>query len=149
MGELAANLPPPPLAHPAHRWKPPAANYTVGATDGTAPVAACPPAPSRYAIFPIAQQWISSAVAGMLNGAVPIFVATIASCMLQKLPRGAQLAGLIVGFLGVVLVSLPSAGQGETQAIGVLLVLIATLCYGVSVNIAAPIQQKYGSLPVM
>lgn len=102
-----------------------------------------------FTLFPIAQQWISSAVAGMLNGAVPIFVATIGSCMLQKLPRGAQLGGLLVGFLGVVLVSLPSAGEGETQAVGVVLVLIATLCYGVSVNIAAPIQQKYGSLPVM
>lgn len=102
-----------------------------------------------FTLFPIAQQWISSAVAGMLNGAVPIFVATIGSCMLQKRPRGAQLGGLLVGFLGVVLVSLPSAGEGETQAIGVVLVLIATLCYGVSVNIAAPIQQKYGSLPVM
>jgi drug/metabolite transporter (DMT)-like permease len=57
--------------------------------------------------------------------------------------------GLLLGFLGVVLVSLPSMGEGETEAIGVVLVLVATLCYGVSVNIAASINQKYGSLPVM
>ncbi len=102
-----------------------------------------------FTLFPIAQQWISSAVAGMLNGAVPIFVAMIASCMLRKLPRGTQLGGLLLGFLGVVLVSLPSMGEGDTEAAGVMLVLLATLCYGVSVNIAAPINQKYGSLPVM
>lgn len=102
-----------------------------------------------FTIFPIAQQWISSAVTGMLNGAVPIFAATIASVMLKKLPRGAQLAGLAVGFAGVVLVCLPSVGEGDTQALGVVLVLCATICYGFSVNIAAPIQQKYGSLPVM
>ena len=37
--------------------------------------------------------------------------------------------------------------QGKTQATGVFLVLLATLCYGVSVNIAAPIQQKYVITP--
>ena len=56
--------------------------------------------------------------------------------------------GVAVGFVGVVLVSLPSLGEGEAQAGGVVLVICATLCYGVAVNIATPIQQKYGSLPV-
>ena len=47
------------------------------------------------------------------------------------------------------LVSLPALGEGETQASGVALVVGATACYGLSINIAAPIQQKYGSLPLM
>lgn len=102
-----------------------------------------------FTLFPIAQQWISSAVAGMLNGAMPIFAAAIAAILLRRLPRGAQLIGLAVGFAGVVAISLPSVGEGETQALGVVLVLLATLCYGISINIAAPIQQRYGSLPVM
>lgn len=102
-----------------------------------------------FTLFPIAQQWINSAVAGMLNGAMPIFAAAIAAILLRRLPRGAQLLGLVVGFAGVVAISLPSIGEGETEALGVILVLIATLCYGISVNLAAPIQQRYGSLPVM
>lgn len=102
-----------------------------------------------FTLFPVAQQWINSAVTGMLNGAMPIFAAAIASVMLGRLPRGAQLTGLVVGFAGVVAVSLPSIGEGDTQALGVALVLLATLCYGFAVNIAAPIQQRYGSLPVM
>ena len=72
--------------------------------------------------------------------------------MLKKLPRTAMVLGILVGFGGVVLVSLPSVtaeSEDKTQATGVALVLLATLCYGVSVNIATPIQQKYGSLPVM
>jgi drug/metabolite transporter (DMT)-like permease len=72
--------------------------------------------------------------------------------MLKKLPRTAMVLGVLVGFGGVVLVSLPSVtaeSEDKTQATGVALVLLATLCYGVSVNIATPIQQKYGSLPVM
>ncbi len=102
-----------------------------------------------FTLFPIAQQWIASALAGMLNGGMPIFAAVIASVMLARLPRGAQLLGLAVGFGGVIAISAPSLGEGDTQAVGVLLVLAATVFYGLSVNIAAPVQQKYGSMPVM
>ena len=85
----------------------------------------------------------------MLNGAMPIFTAVIASVMLRRLPKGAQLLGLVVGFGGVIAISAPSLGEGESQALGVALVVLATLFYGFAVNIAAPLQQKYGSLPVM
>jgi len=102
-----------------------------------------------FTLFPVAQQWINSAITGMLNGAMPIFAATIAAILLRRLPRGAQMTGLALGFLGVVAMSAPSVGSGRTEAIGVLLILMATVCYGFAVNIAAPVQQKYGSLPVM
>ena len=102
-----------------------------------------------FTLFPLAQQWINSAVAGMLNGALPIFAAVIASILLRRRPRGAQLLGLIVGFSGVVAISLPSIGQGSSEALGIGLVVLATLCYGFAINIAAPIQQRYGSLPIM
>ncbi len=102
-----------------------------------------------FSLFPIAQQWINSALAGMLNGAMPIFAAAMASLLLRRLPRGAQLTGVAVGFLGVVAIASPSLGEGSSEALGVGLVLLATVCYGLAVNIATPIQQRYGSLPVM
>lgn len=102
-----------------------------------------------FTLFPIAQQWIDSAVAGMLNGATPIFTAIIASVLLRQLPGRAQMVGLVVGFAGIVAIALPSVESGSTAAIGVALVLIATLCYGFSNNVVAPLQQKYGSIPVM
>jgi drug/metabolite transporter (DMT)-like permease len=102
-----------------------------------------------FTLFPIAQQWINSALAGMLNGAMPIFAAAIASILLRRLPRGAQLAGVAIGFLGVVAIAFPSFGESSSEALGVLLVLLATVCYGLAVTIATPIQQRYGSLPVM
>jgi drug/metabolite transporter (DMT)-like permease len=54
-----------------------------------------------------------------------------------------------VGFVGVVLVSVGAGSEGGTAVIGVLMVLAATLCYGVTTNMAGPIQQRYGSVPVM
>lgn len=100
-------------------------------------------------LFPIAQQWIDSAVAGMLNGAMPIFTAVIASVLLRQLPGRLQLVGLVLGFVGIVAIALPSAGSGNTAAIGVILILLATLCYGFATNIVAPLQQRHGSVPVM
>ena len=100
-------------------------------------------------LFPIAQQWIDSAVAGMLNGATPIFTAVVAAILLKHLPRAVQISGLIVGFIGMLAIALPSAGTGSTAAIGVALVLLATVCYAFSLNIVAPLQQAHGALPVI
>ncbi|MFZ0014013.1 MAG: DMT family transporter [Acidimicrobiia bacterium] len=102
-----------------------------------------------FTLFPIAQQWIDSAVAGMLNGATPIFTALIATLLLRALPGLLQTTGLLIGFGGIVAIALPSAGDGSTAAIGVVLIVIATLGYAVSLNIVTPLQQKYGSLPIM
>ena len=57
--------------------------------------------------------------------------------------------GIVVGFAGIVLISLPSIGDGASEASGVLLVLAATLSYGFAINLAAPLQHRYGSLPLM
>ncbi len=60
-----------------------------------------------------------------------------------------QLAGLLLGFAGILAIALPSAGGGTTAAIGVTLVIVATIGYALSLNLVPPLQQKYGSLPVM
>ena len=102
-----------------------------------------------FTLFPIAEQHINSAVAGLLNGGTPIFTALVATVLLRQPPRGAQRLGIVVGFAGVALVSLPSLDDGGSQALGVTLVIVATVCYAFSVNIAAPLQQRYGSLNLM
>ncbi len=101
-----------------------------------------------FTLFPIAQQYINSAVAGMLNGAIPIFAAVITTIFLRKLPRGALLVGLVLGFVGVGAISLSSGAGDSSEALGVVLVLLATILYGLAINIAAPINQQYGSLAV-
>lgn len=102
-----------------------------------------------FTLFPLAQQYINSAVTGMLNGATPIFAALFASLLLKRLPRIAQAGGLVLGLAGLALISISTGGQGDTAWYGVVMVLIATLCYGISINIATGLQQKYGALPIM
>jgi drug/metabolite transporter (DMT)-like permease len=100
-------------------------------------------------LFPIGQQWIDSSLAGMLNGAVPIFAAVTAAILLRRLPASRQLVGIAVGFLGVVGVLWPATRDADATALGASLVLLAVLCYGVAVNVAVPLQQRHGALPVL
>ena len=100
-------------------------------------------------LFPIAQQWISSSLTGMLNGSMPLFSASIAAVLLARLPRHLQAIGLVVGFAGVVAIFLPSLDAGGDSLLGAVLVLVATACYGVAANITARLQQRYGALPVV
>ena len=102
-----------------------------------------------FTLFPIAQQYVNSAVAGMLNGATPVFAAVIAVLLLGRLPRRVTIAGLAVGLLGVIAISAPSISEGSSEALGAILILVATVCYGVAINVAAPVQQHYGSIPLM
>lgn len=102
-----------------------------------------------FTLFPIAQQWIDSAIAGMLNASTPIFTAVVATILLRTLPGPMQITGLVVGFTGILAIALPTAEGGATAAIGVVLAIAATVGYAVSLNMVAPLQQKYGSLPLM
>jgi len=100
-------------------------------------------------LFPIAQQWVDSSIAGMVNGGAPLFAALIAAILLRRIPGRVQSAGLAVGFLGVVLIALPSVTDAGGSPLGVGLLLVATILYGLAVNLSVPLTQRYGALPVL
>lgn len=102
-----------------------------------------------FLVFPIAQQHIDSALAGMLNATVPIFSTSIAIVLARALPRLRQVAGIALGFVGVISVSIPAAQDSSAAAWGVVMVIAATFFYGLSINIAVPLQQRYGAPAVM
>lgn len=101
-----------------------------------------------FTLLPLAQQWIDSAVTGMLNGSMPIWAAVVTFALVRQPPGRWQAIGLLVGFAGVVAIGVPSIGESDTGALGVALVIITTLFYAVSANISAPLQQRHGAIPV-
>ena len=101
-----------------------------------------------FTLFPLAEEHINSAVTGLLNGATPLFSGLIAALWFSRVPRGPQRWGIATGFTGVALIAAGSSAGGGTAFIGVLMVLVATLCYGFATNLAGTVQQKYGSVPV-
>jgi drug/metabolite transporter (DMT)-like permease len=100
-------------------------------------------------MFPHAEQHVSSALTGMLNGTVPLIATCVAAMLARKAPPRMVVAGLIVGLGGAVLMALPGLGAGGNSAQGVVLIMVALLCYGVALNIARPLQQRNGALPVV
>lgn len=100
-------------------------------------------------LFPLAEQHINSALAGMLNGFMPILTAIVATALGLRRPGRVQVIGLVVGFVGVVLISADSFAIGGDQAFGVVLILGALVCYAFSANLAVPLQQRYGGPTLM
>lgn len=102
-----------------------------------------------FLLFPVAQQWIDSSLAGMLNGAAPLFTAAVAILAFRRRLGWPQLAGLLLGFVGVVAISWPAVQGAEATALGAALILVATILYGVAFNLAEPLEQHHGALPVI
>jgi drug/metabolite transporter (DMT)-like permease len=100
-------------------------------------------------MFPFAEQRVSSALTGMLNGTTPLFVAAVAAVIARSVPSARVLTGLFTGFAGSVQIAAPSFSEGHSSAIGVALILIACASYGFALNLARSLQQEYGALPVI
>lgn len=100
-------------------------------------------------LFPYAEQRVSSALTGMLNGANPLFATVVAALLARRWPSRGILSGLGVGLAGTLLMAWPALGEGQSSAWGVALILVAVFCYGCSVNVARPLQMKYGGPPVI
>ena len=103
-----------------------------------------------FLLFPLAEQTTSSAVAGMINGALPVVTVAVTAVFVRAAPSRYRIAAVLVGFAGIALVSagsLSDGGGADTR--GIVLLIAAVLCYAVAVNVAAPLQRAHGSLPVI
>lgn len=89
-----------------------------------------------FAVYPIAQQYISSAVAGIVNATMPIAVVIVS----HYWPGGERAnpvksLGILFGFTGIVVLTLPALRGGQPgEAWAILFTLIAPLCYAVAMN---------------
>jgi drug/metabolite transporter (DMT)-like permease len=100
-------------------------------------------------MFPFAEQRVSSALTGMLNGANPLFATLVASYIARRVPSRGVAAGLAVGLTGAVLIAIPALDQGHSSSVGIAMILAALVSYGFALSIARSLQQKYGAVPVI
>jgi drug/metabolite transporter (DMT)-like permease len=100
-------------------------------------------------MFPFAEQHVSSALTGMLNGANPLFTAIVAAGLARELPSRGVAAGLAVGLAGTALMAVPGLSEGRNSAGGIVMILAAVVSYGFALNLARPLQQRHGALPVI
>jgi drug/metabolite transporter (DMT)-like permease len=100
-------------------------------------------------MFPYAEQHVSSALAGLLNGGTPLFVVLTASLWTRSLPPRPVLTATLVGLLGLALIAAPTLSQGSNELLSTLAILLAVASYGVAANLAGPLQRRNGALPVI
>ncbi|RYH08763.1 DMT family transporter [Tropicimonas sp. IMCC6043] len=89
-----------------------------------------------FAIYPMAQQYVTSGVAGIVNAMMPIMVVIVSHFWPggEKATAGRSL-GILFGFAGIVVLTLPAVGRGaESQVWAILFMLLAPICYAVALN---------------
>ena len=87
-----------------------------------------------FYMFGIAEQIITSSLAGLINGATPIFAAFIAVVFYTLKVTKIQVLYIFTGFIGVGLISLSGGINDVSFEIGFLYALIASISYGIAVN---------------
>ena len=105
-----------------------------------------------FFLFALAEETITSALAGLINGSTPIFVALVAIIFYKEKVTTTQKILITSGFLGIVILSFggQKALYGSTE--GILYALGASICYGVSINMIQPLLKKYtpmGALKIL
>ena len=88
-------------------------------------------------LFPLAQQELSSSVAGILNSLTPLFTLIIGAIFFASVVSKYKILGVFIGLIGAIVLTVMG---GEAMALDRkifygLYIVAATICYGTSVNV--------------
>lgn len=89
------------------------------------------------------EQTISAGTAGMLVGSSPVFTAIIAVLVLKERLQFRGWLGLVIGFIGIIIITLGSSGSEITISTGALLVIMAAIATSLFFVFQKPLFNKY------
>lgn len=100
-------------------------------------------------LFCVAETQIDSALAGMLNALTPFFVILIGAVFFQSKVAVQKMIGVLVGFSGMLLLFLSQKnGSANSNVFFAALIVVATLSYGLNVNLTNRYLKHVGSLDI-
>ena len=102
-------------------------------------------------LFAYAETKLDSSITGMLNSLVPIFTVLIATIFFQFKLKWNHIGGLTVGIIGAVLIvyqKLFSTNLTANDSIPILIVVLATFCYALSLNVIKYKLQDLNSMAI-
>ncbi|MEY3581203.1 MAG: hypothetical protein RLZ02_156 [Actinomycetota bacterium] len=103
-----------------------------------------------FFLYPLAEETVSSAITGMMNGGLPVVVTLVTAIWVQVMPSPRRIIAVLVGFSGIALIAIPSISDGSTaDTRGIILLIIALFSYAVAINIARPLQTLYSPATLM
>lgn len=85
-------------------------------------------------LFPIAEESVSSSIAGIVNSMMPIFVILVGLIFWKFKTTRKQVIGVAISFTGACILAFSGNSSGELKLVPVLLLLAATLGYAISMT---------------
>jgi drug/metabolite transporter (DMT)-like permease len=99
-----------------------------------------------FYFFAKAEETIQSNLAGLINGATPIFISLFGVLFFAQKINKKQKTFLLFGFVGIYLLSFGIESFNFNLDIGTILALLASICYGLAANIVQPLIKEFGPL---
>ena len=88
-------------------------------------------------LFAIAIENVASAMEGILNSLTPLFVILIGILFFKTKLQTKKIAGVLISFAGLLLLTFSKGSITITNIGSVLLILVATILYGINVNVVS------------
>lgn len=95
------------------------------------------------------EQTVSAGTASMLIGSSPIFTSLIAVVVLKERLSSFGWGGLFIGFIGIFLITLGTAGSTFTISRGAFLILMSSIATSIFFVFQKPLLQRYKPIELM
>ncbi len=100
-------------------------------------------------LFCVAEEGIDSALAGTLNSLTPIFVIITGALFFSSKTTASKVLGIVISFTGSILLLFSKGHMSENQnLLYISYVVLATIFYGINVNMVHRHLQNIGSLQI-
>lgn len=100
-------------------------------------------------LFTYAETGLSSGYAGMLNSFTPIFTLLIGFIVFKVRLSSVQLLGVIIGFIGIVLLMLAGSDfKSSGTWMQIAAIVLATFMYGISLNTIKHTLQQFSAIEI-
>ena len=91
-------------------------------------------------ILALGAQYLSSGDAALINSTIPIWVAIFMLLFLGKKPTRLSVAGITAGFIGLIILVLPTLETEESSWIGVVLLVVSSISWAIGSLFSSPVR---------
>jgi len=95
-------------------------------------------------LLALGAQYLSSGAAALINSTIPIWVAIFMLLFFRKKPTRLSIAGIIAGFIGLIILVLPTLETEESSWVGVVLLIVSSISWAIGSLFPSPFRTVDG-----
>lgn len=92
-------------------------------------------------LLSLGAQYLSSGETALINSTIPIWVVVFALLLYKTIPTKLTTAGVAAGFMGLIILVLPTIDQGESRGIGIVLLAFSSICWALGSLYSRPVDE--------